>query len=519
VLDAFINLKAQYTKSNAATPIQNLIYVRRWRKMVLARIISSGFNQRYAEDPYISALREVGVDVEELASNQPHGYGVLFFDKPNEEVYRFLQESSDKGRARIIAVKITQALRSDETWRLLKAGAADVLLWNLDQESAEQIKARLERWAAVDALLESDSVQTKMVGTSRVWRSTVRELVEAAYFTTLPVLLMGESGTGKELAAHLIHELDPRLEKANIIVLDCTTIVPSLAGSEFFGHERGAFTGAVAQRNGVFALANGGTLFLDEIGELSMPLQAQLLRVMQEGTYKRVGGNTWQRTRFRLVCATNHNLEEQVRRGAFRYDLYFRIASLVYTLPPLRDRPEDILPLVRHFMREMRPEEQPPELDMATQDYFLRHDYRGNVRELKQRVARLIHRYAGGGLLSVGNIPVEERPSSDIPPRDWKNNQLEEIIRCAIALGAGLKEISRTVGDIAVRIAVDDAGGTRIGGDRPRFAVASSEASANPRCCRLTPRLDPIKARFHRRQKPVGWVCRPSVPQKPRCAS
>lgn len=427
--------------------------------MVAVAVYSCGLDQNTVANRYSVALRESGVDVERFEDVHSPRYGVVLFDEPNEQVRRFLRERSRGGQTRIIAVETSRPLRTAEAWGLVEVGAADVLVWNRDRESAEQIKARLGRWEAVDELTDSDWVREHMIGTSASWRTKVRELVEAARFTTSPVLVMGESGTGKELAARLIHEFDPRPAKANLAVLDCTTIVPQLSGSELFGHERGAFTGAVAQREGAFALANGGTLFLDEIGELAMPLQAQFLRVIQEGIYKRVGGNAWQRTEFRLVCATNRNLEEQVRRGAFRADLYFRIASLIFTLPPLRERTEDILPLLRHFMRELRPGEDPPEWDAATQDYFLRHEYAGNVRELKQRVARLMHRYVGGGLLSVGNIAPEERPASDDSSHDWQGDALERLIRHAIALGAGLKEISRSVEELAVQIAVDDAGG------------------------------------------------------------
>jgi transcriptional regulator with GAF, ATPase, and Fis domain len=427
--------------------------------MTLTWLFSLGLDAKRDASPYLAALRDVGADVDESADDVTHRYGVLLLAEPCEQVFRFLRESGNEKRTRIIAVEVARPLRTGEVWSLLDAGAEDVLVWNRAHASAEQIKARLERWAAVDALMESDWIRQRIVGSSPCWRTKLRELVEAARFTSAPVLLMGESGTGKELAARLIHEFDPTPKKADFVLLDCTTTVPELSGSEFFGHERGAFTGAVAQREGAFALANGGTLFLDEIGELPMPLQAQLLRVIQEGTYKRVGGNTWQQTEFRLVCATNRNLQESVRQGTFRSDLYFRIASMVHTLPPLRERTEDILPLVRHFMREQRPDETPPELDVATQDYFLHHDYQGNVRELKQRVARLMLRYVGGGLLSVGNIPPEERPTPDDPPHDWQDGSLDRVIRRAVALGTGLKEISRSVEDLAVRIAVADADG------------------------------------------------------------
>jgi transcriptional regulator with GAF, ATPase, and Fis domain len=427
--------------------------------MLSTGVYEFGLDQADNTNRFQDHFRDVGIHIDMIESKPGPRYGVVLFTEPDEQVQRLLRQRCRCGQLHSLAVKVGRPLRPEETWGLLEAGAADVLIWGDDRKSAERIKSRLERWAAVDELLDSDWVRQRMIGTSPNWRRKLRQLVEAARFTASPVLLMGESGTGKELAACLIHELDPKPNKGALHVLDCTTIMTELSGSEFFGHERGAFTGAVAQREGAFALANGGTLFLDEIGELSMPLQAQLLRVIQEGTYKRVGGNTWLRTAFRLVCATNRNLKEQVRHGTFRGDLYFRIASLVHTLPPLRERPEDILPLVRHFMRELHPEQEPPELDAATQDYFLRHDYAGNVRELKQRVARLMHRYVGCGLLSAGHIPPEERPAPDDPPPDWKGTALERMIRRAIALGTGLKEISRTVEDLAVNIAVDDAGG------------------------------------------------------------
>jgi transcriptional regulator with GAF, ATPase, and Fis domain len=137
------------------------------------------------------------------------------------------------------------------------------------------------------------------------------------------VLITGESGTGKELIARLIHALDSRVDKGDFVILDCTTVVPTLSGSEFFGHEKGAFTGAIAQRDGAFAMADGGTLFLDEIGELPLVLQAELLRVIEEGMYKRVGSNTWRKTSFRLLCATNRDLLQEESRGNFRKDLYY----------------------------------------------------------------------------------------------------------------------------------------------------------------------------------------------------
>ena len=203
------------------------------------------------------------------------------------------------------------------------------------------------------------------MGDSPNWGALLRQVVEVAAFNQTSVLLTGESGTGKELVARLIHALDRRPAKGPLVVVDCTTVVPTLSGSEFFGHERGAFTGAVAARDGAFGRADGGTLFLDEIGELPLPLQAELLRVIQEGTYKRVGSDTWRDTSFRLVCATNRPLRHAVESGQFRSDLYHRIAAWSCELPPLRQRRDDILALATHFLSELVPSLSRPPFDPA----------------------------------------------------------------------------------------------------------------------------------------------------------
>lgn len=271
------------------------------------------------------------------------------------------------------------------------------------------------------------------------------------------MLILGETGVGKEGIARLVHEMDPRPNKQPLVILDCTTIVPELSGSEFFGHERGAFTGAVAARDGAFALANGGTLFLDEIGELPLTLQAALLRVIQEGTYKRVGSNIWHQACFRLVCATNKNLEEEASRGKFRHDLYHRIAAWICKVPPLRDRSADILPIVHHFLKEGKGV--PISLDEPVRQYLLNRDYPGNVRDLKQLVSRFCHRHVGLGPITVGDIPALERPATEDRHISWCDERFRSHIRMALESGMTLKEISRTAENEAIRIAIDDENG------------------------------------------------------------
>jgi transcriptional regulator with GAF, ATPase, and Fis domain len=259
--------------------------------------------------------------------------------------------------------------------------------------------------------------------------------------------------------ARLIHALDPRSDKGDFVVLDCTTVVPTLSGSEFFGHEKGAFTGAVAPREGAFALANHGTLFLDEVSELPLPLQAELLRVVQEGMYKRVGSNTWHRTDFRLVAASNRDLLEEQAAGRFRGDLYYRIAGWVFHLPPLRERPGDIPLLARHFMAEATREGPPSDLDPAVDELLIRREYPGNIRDLRQLMARIAARHVGPGPVSVGDIPPEDRPAVDGHATPVDEAAFETAVRQALARGLTLREITQQAGDTAVRLASDEAMG------------------------------------------------------------
>jgi transcriptional regulator with GAF, ATPase, and Fis domain len=232
--------------------------------------------------------------------------------------------------------------------------------------------------------------------------------------------------------------------------------VPELSGSEFFGHEKGAFTGAVAARDGAFALANNGTFFLDEVGELPLTLQAELLRVVQEGAYKRIGSNTWQKTSFRLICATNRDLRKEEAEGRFRRDFYFRIAGRTCRLPPLRERREDVIPLAEHFWRQLRPDDDPLELDPGVRELLLTLEYPGNVRDLRRIVSDFAARHVGGGPVTLGSVAFEYRPTLPGAARDWRTTEFEDAIRGALNRGVGLKDIGRASEDVAVRLALAD---------------------------------------------------------------
>jgi transcriptional regulator with GAF, ATPase, and Fis domain len=396
------------------------------------------------------ALAEAGVNTQSFGSARPDPI-ICFFDESDDSLCERMQEISGGGVERVLAIAPgNAALTSAGAWQLLQAGASEVFIWNHSTDPVAEIVCRLERWATVDELVDSPVVQTTLVGQSLIWKRMLRRIVELAHFTQSTVLILGESGTGKELVARLVHALDTRAKTGEFVVLDCATTVPELSGSEFFGHERGAFTGAVHAREGAFALADKGTLFLDEVGELPMPVQAQLLRAVQEHTYKRVGGNAWETADFRLVCATNKDLYETVQQGKFRHDLYYRIATWIITLPPLRDRREDILPLARHFMRQFRSDGEPLEIDSSVREYLVQREYPGNVRELWQVIARMMDRHVGCGPITVGDIPEDDRPREG-RSHDWRDEAFERAIQHALLRGAKLKEIGRGAEETAVR--------------------------------------------------------------------
>jgi transcriptional regulator with GAF, ATPase, and Fis domain len=379
--------------------------------------------------------------------------GAIVFDTVGDALLGLTRETSRAGRRRVLGVATaTQPLDGRSSWRLLREGMADIVAW----DGPEAVRARIGRWRAVDELVASSLVAEHLVGSSPAWRSVLRDVVEIAHFSDVDVLITGESGTGKELTAQLIHTLDQRSGKGNLVVVDCTTIVPSLSGSEFFGHERGAFTGAVAARDGAFALADGGTLFLDEIGDLPLALQAELLRAVQEGTYKRVGSNRWQRARFRLVCATNRDLLASCDDGAFRADLFFRLAAASIEMPPLRERPDDILSLARHFMAGGA--DGSPPLSPPVRDLLQARDYPGNVRDLKQLMARISLRHVGPGPVTAGDVPPSERPLPGAE-RGWQED-LAAALRRAVALGVPLREIVDAARDTAISLAVSTADGS-----------------------------------------------------------
>ncbi len=409
-----------------------------------------------ARDAWCRALERQGLEPHS-GNLAPSAAGVLLFAAHDHMLRDTLRDITRSSAARVIVVQVGGAeLAAAEHWSLLADGAADVIAGMPLDAAAAMVAARIKRWQQVDAMIASPLVSGNLVGTSQAWLQALRQIVETAMFSQANVLIVGESGTGKELAARLIHTLDTQRSRGQLIVLDCTTVMPELAGSEFFGHERGAFTGATGPRDGAFALADAGTLFLDEVGELPPSMQPQLLRVIQERSYKRVGGSSWQRTDFRLVCATHRDLDTEVARGAFRSDLYWRLASCVFRLPPLRQRGEDILPLAERFLAQALGREHAPPMHSAVRQHLAQRNYSGNIRELRQLMGRISSRHVGEGPITVGDLPEDERPTSVTATPDWRSVDFDAAVRQALRLGAGLREISGHAADTAVRVAIGE---------------------------------------------------------------
>ncbi|HEY0077196.1 MAG TPA: sigma-54 dependent transcriptional regulator [Pyrinomonadaceae bacterium] len=283
----------------------------------------------------------------------------------------------------------------DEAVQAMKDGAHDFLQKPVDsnhlllliERALEQARLRTE-----NILLREEWSRRygfpRIIGESEAIKRTVGETQRVAQ-TEATVLLLGESGTGKELFARAVHHLSPRRDKP-FVAINCAAIPETLIESELFGHERGAFTGANERRAGKFELASGGTVFLDEIGELPLAVQGKLLRAIEEKTIDRIGGRAPVPVDIRIVAATNRNLQQDAESGAFRRDLFFRLAVFPVEIPPLRERGDDVLLLARHFAAQFGKELRKREavLSEAALAALAAHSWPGNVRELENAIER-----------------------------------------------------------------------------------------------------------------------------------
>lgn len=297
-----------------------------------------------------------------------------------------------------------------------------------------------------------------LTGSSNVMKD-LKKQIETVASTNAWVMITGENGTGKELVAHTIHRLSNRADRP-MVEVNCAAIPEELIESELFGHERGSFTGADSHRRGRFDLANHGTLFLDEIGDMSLKTQSKILRILDEQRFERVGGDKTIQVDVRVIVATNKDLREEIRKGTFREDLYYRLNVIPIHVPPLRDRKEDISLLVQDFLEEFSRENnsEPKSITDETMPALLAHDWPGNVRELKNLVERLVIMSPGAriefsGLLG-GFEPITSQftanPSFKTAPtlREARNMAEKEYISAKLAKNKG--NISQTAEEIDI---------------------------------------------------------------------
>lgn len=294
----------------------------------------------------------------------------------------------------------------------LKEGAYDYMVKPFDPEQLSQVVARA--YEKVHLTTENTTLKQRLaaaeppfvVGTSREM-GQVMELVDMVSPTETSVLIRGESGTGKELIARLIHLRGTR-PYGPVVAVNCGALSESLLESELFGHEKGAFTGASNRRKGKIELADGGTLFLDEIGEVTPKVQVELLRALEERKITRLGGTQEIPVNFRLVCATNRDLEEAIREGEFREDLYFRINVFSISIPPLRERAEDIAPIADHFLRRFATAmgRQVTGFSEDARELIDNYEWPGNVRELANAIERALV-VCRGDQLTAEHLPIQ----------------------------------------------------------------------------------------------------------------
>jgi len=414
------------------------------------------------------ALRQSGFDVSEARSaeealrqaDDDGSYDVALVDLrlPGLSGEELVREIHQRAPSTEIIV-LTGHATVESAVRTLKEGAYDFLSKPC---SLDELETTLKRAHEKRALVrENRFLQRELdrhvrfrefVGRSAPLRS-VLEIISKVSQTDSTALIQGESGVGKELAARAVHGHSPRRAQP-FIVVDCTSLQESLLQSELFGHERGAFTGAVARKHGLFEVADRGTIFLDEIGEISMSLQSRILRVLDSGSFRRVGGVRDVRVDVRVICATNRNLDQMVKEGRFRQDLYYRINVVSFTLPPLRERREDI-PLLARSFAEHSPVARRRSVRFSVDALAALQAYSwpGNVRELHNVVERALILTDGDGEVRLDDLPgsLRHEGSSTIQELTAQRPSLAElesvyIQRLLVELGGHRAQVAEVLG-------------------------------------------------------------------------
>ncbi len=414
--------------------------------------VRQSLEEWFVEDGFQVETAETGHAAIQKMDRGPYDIILLDLKMPGMdgiEVQKKVREI-DRGATIII---LTAYASVETAVEALKLGAFDYVTKPVDPDELSNLignalkqKELAEENARLKDRVTAFHAATPIIGESATMRQ-VLEMIQTVAETDSTVVIRGESGTGKELIARAVHAQSHR-RFFPIIAVNSGSIPETLLESELFGHEKGAFTGAQYRRKGKIELANGGTLFLDEIGDVSQKMQIDLLRVLETKRFTRLGGNQEIVSDFRLVCATNKNLERLVEEGSFRDDLYYRINVFSIQVPPLRERREDVLPLARHFIEKYTRAMGKPllEISVEAQELLLSYRWPGNVRELENAIERAVVVSKGGAILPH-DLPLQlENQHGGLAARSLSAMEREHIERTLKEMGGNVSRSAKLLG-------------------------------------------------------------------------
>ena len=412
--------------------------------------------------------------LERLQSDTRYDLLLLDLRMPQIDGLQLLERLRSEGED-IPVIMMTAHGTSSSAIRAMQMGAYDYLPKPFDNDEVLVVVKRLFEHQALASRVRAlerreEDLRERMIGRSPAMREIYKTIGRVAD-SDASVLISGETGTGKELAANLIHQFSSRRNGPPPVKVNCAALPETLIESELFGHEKGAFTGAVAQRKGRFELANKSTIFLDEVGEITLPVQKKLLRVLQEGEIERVGGTGVVKVDVRVVAASNRDLLKEVEDGRFREDLYYRLNVINLHMPPLRERRSDIPVLIEHFLDKYRykPGAPPTKISEDALELLENYDWPGNVRQLENEIERAVTLSHGNVItshylnLSQHGIPtqidlatrVRNGEGLDVVLREVEHTMIAEALRqsdgneedAARRLGLSAEEFGRRLQD------------------------------------------------------------------------
>ena len=369
------------------------------------------------------------------------------------DLLKLLKEKNPKAEA----IMMTAFASSDTAVEAIKIGAYDYISKPFDVNELRLLLRNVKKKLELEQKLaeEKEEKFQDLIGKSPAIK-IVKETIEKIAPYDINVLITGESGTGKEVVAKTIHKLSKRKDKP-FVAINCASLPADLLESELFGYKKGAFTGATSDKKGLIEEANGGTLFLDEIGEMPMSLQAKLLRFLEERKIRPLGSTKEIEVDVRIISATNRNLEEEIEKGNFREDLYYRLSTIIIKIPPLRERKEDIPLLAEHFLKEFQ-EKYGKRFEKISQDFLdflMKYEFKGNIRELRNLLEKAVILSEGGELKS----PIQK--TTDINSIFIDNPNDEFYVKAFPEEGIDLKKVLGNIEKALLEKGLELAGGTK----------------------------------------------------------